>query len=142
MKKLLGLDLGSKTLGIAISDSLHISAHGYENYRFEYGNYKIAKEHVVEIVQKEDIEEIALGLPLHMSGEMSDRADSVIRFKKEVEELIPNIKIVLVDERLSTVMATRRLLEADISRNKRKKVIDMMSAQVILETYMGSRKKD
>lgn len=140
MKKILGLDLGTKTLGIAISDSLGIAAHGYENFTFEFGNYKKARERVLEIVQKENIEEIALGYPLHMSGEVSPRAESSKRFKEDLEKDNPNLKIILVDERLTTVIAHKRLMEADLSRNKRKEVIDMMSAVVILETYLQTRK--
>lgn len=140
MKKILGLDLGTKTLGIAISDSLGIAAHGYENFSFEFGNYKKARERVIEIVEKEGIEEIALGYPLHMSGETSDRSNSCLRFKDDLLALKPDLKINMVDERLTTVMATKRLLEADLSRKKRKEVIDMMSAVVILESYMASRK--
>ena len=140
MKKILGLDLGSKTLGIAISDSLGIAAHGYENFVFEPGNYKKAREHVLEITSKEGIDEIVLGYPLHMSGEVSPRAESTSRFKDDLLKENPNLNITLVDERLTTVIATRRLLEADISRKKRKEVIDKMSAVVILETYMSTRK--
>ena len=140
MKKILGLDLGTKTLGIAISDSLGIAAHGYENFTFEFGNYKKARERVLEIVQKEGVEEIALGYPLHMSGEVSPRAESSVRFKQDLEKENESLKITLVDERMTTMIATNRLMEADLSRNKRKQVIDMMSAVVILETYLATRK--
>lgn len=140
MKKILGLDLGTKTLGIAMSDSLLIAAHGYENFSFEFGNYKKARERVLEICSKEDIEEIALGYPLHMSGELSKRAESCMRFKDDLLKENPNLKIALVDERMTTIIANRRLLEADISRKKRKEVIDKMAAVVILESYMQTRK--
>ncbi|MCR5332898.1 MAG: Holliday junction resolvase RuvX [Bacilli bacterium] len=140
MKKILGLDLGTKTLGIALSDSLGIAAHGYENFTFEFGNYKKARERVLEICQKENVDEIALGYPLHMSGEVSPRAESSKRFKEDLEKENPNLKITLVDERLTTVIAHKRLMEADLSRKKRKDVIDEMSAVVILETYMQTRK--
>lgn len=139
MKKILGLDLGTKTLGIAISDSLGIAAHGYENFTFEKGNYKKARERVLEIASKEGIEEIALGLPLHMSGEMSDRATSCLRFRDDLLKDNPNLKINMVDERMTTIIANRRLLEADLSRAKRKAVIDEMSAVVILESYLASK---
>lgn len=140
MKKILGLDLGTKTLGIAISDSLGIAAHGYENFTFEYGNYKKARDRVHEIIVLEDIDEIALGYPLNMNGEISPRAESSKRFKEDLEKENPNVKVTLIDERMTTIIATRRLLEADISRKKRKEVIDKMSAVVILESYMGQRK--
>lgn len=139
MKRVLGLDLGTKTLGIAISDSLGIAAHGYENFTFEFLNFKKARERVHEICKKEDVDTIALGYPLHMSGEKSERALSVERFKKDLENENENLKITLIDERMTTIMANNRLLEADLSRNKRKKIIDMMSAVVILESYMAQK---
>lgn len=141
MKKILGLDLGTKTLGIAMSDSLLIAAHGYENFTFEFGNYKKARERVLEICSNEDIEEIALGYPLHMSGELSKRAESCNRFKDDLLKENPKLQITLVDERMTTIIANRRLLEADISRKKRKEVIDKMSAVVILESYLQTRKR-
>ena len=140
MNKLLGLDLGTKTLGIAISDALLIAAHGYENFTFEPGNYKKAREHVLKICDEEDITEIALGYPLHMNGEISERAKSCLRFKDDLLKDNPNLKITMVDERMTTIIANRRLLEADLSHKKRKEVIDKMSAVVILESYMMTRK--
>ena len=137
MSKVLGLDLGTKTLGIAISDSLRIAAHGLENFRFEIGNYKAAREHVLEIVKKENITEIALGYPLNMSGIAGERCESVNRFKSDLEKENNNLKITLIDERMTTIIANNRLLEADLSRAKRKEVIDKMSAVVILESYLS-----
>lgn len=139
MGKVIGLDLGTRTLGIAISDSMGIIAYGRETFRFEPGNYKAALNHVITLCEKEGVSEIALGLPLHMNGDIGDHAQSAIRFKEQLLELNSSLKIALVDERMSTMLANRRLLEADISRNKRKKVIDKMSAVVILETYLSMR---
>ena len=137
MSKVLGLDLGTKTLGIAMSDSLRIAAHGYENFVFEHMNFKKAREHVLEICKNEEINEIAFGYPLHMSGLEGERCESVNRFKSDLEKENPNLKITLIDERMTTIIANNRLLEADLSRNKRKKVIDEMSAVVILESYLA-----
>jgi len=137
MSKALGLDLGTKTLGIAITDSLRIAAHGLENFTFEFGNYKKAREHVLEIVKKENITDIALGYPLNMSGVAGERCESVERFKADLEKENPALKITLVDERMTTIIANNRLLEADLSRAKRKEVIDKMSAVVILESYLS-----
>lgn len=140
MSKVFGLDLGTTTLGVAISDTNGIFAYGYEQFRFEPGNYKKALNHVIEICHKEDVKEIALGLPLHMNGDVGERAQSSMRFKLELESLDSSLEIHLVDERMSTMLANSRLLEADISRKKRKAVIDKMSAVVILETYLGQRR--
>ena len=134
--KVLGLDLGEKTLGIAESDLMGIIAQGIENFRFEDNNYDIALDRVIYYVKKDDIKEIALGLPLHMSGDESEHSKLARLFKTMIEEKLPNIKVVLIDERWTTKQANRRLLEADLSRKKRKNVIDELSACIILDTYL------
>jgi len=138
VKKVIALDLGTKTCGIAVSDVLGI-AHGRENFRFVEGAYRQCLAHVYEVMQGENIDEVALGYPLNMDGSAGERAQSAERFKKELLEMMPNIQVSLVDERLTTVMANRRLLEADISRKKRHKVIDQQAAVVILESYINSK---
>ena len=135
MNKVLGLDLGTRTLGIAISDVLGI-AHGYEEFRFLEGAYKHAINRVLEVCEKEKVTEIALGYPLNMDGSEGEKALSSKRFKNSLLEANPNLKISLVDERMTTIIATKRLLEADLSRNKRHKVIDKQAAVVILESYL------
>ncbi len=135
MNKVLGLDLGTRTLGIAISDVLGI-AHGYEEFRFLEGAYKQAIKRVLEVCEKEKVTEIALGYPLNMDGSEGEKALSSKRFKNSLLEANPNLKISLVDERMTTIIATKRLLEADLSRNKRHKVIDKQAAVVILEFYL------
>ncbi|MCF0117414.1 MAG: Holliday junction resolvase RuvX [Bacilli bacterium] len=140
MAKALGLDLGTRTLGIAMSDSAGWYAYGVENFRFEEGNYKAAVARVVAIAKENNITELALGLPLHMNGQQGERAESCLRFKSELEEANPDFKIKMIDERMTTMIATRRLLEADLSRAKRKKVIDQQAAVVILESYLQMRK--
>lgn len=135
MNKALGLDLGTRTLGIAISDVLGI-AHGYEEFRFLEGAYKQAIKRVIEVCEKEKVTEIALGYPLNMDGSEGEKALSSKRFKNSLLEANPNLKISLVDERMTTIIATKRLLEADLSRNKRHKVIDKQAAVVILESYL------
>ena len=137
--KVLGLDLGEKTLGIAISDLMGIIAQGVENFRFEDNKYEQALERAIFYIKKENIKEVALGLPLHMSGDESDHSILARRFKEMLEEKIPNLKVVLIDERWTTKQANRRLLEADLSRKKRKNVIDKMAAVVILDTYLQMR---
>ena len=137
--KVLGLDLGEKTLGIAMSDLMGIIAQGIENFRFEDNKYEQALERAIYYIKKENIKEVALGLPLHMSGDESDHSILARKFKIMLEEKIPNLKVVLVDERWTTKQANRRLLEADLSRKKRKNVIDKMAAVVILDTYLQMR---
>lgn len=140
MKKMIGLDLGTKTLGIAVSDALGIAAHGVENFRFNEGAYQTAIAHALEVINREGVNEVAIGLALNMDGTESKSSQASRIFKDELFKHNPNLKIALVDERMSTMLASRRLLEADLSRAKRKKVIDMQSAVVILETYMEQKK--
>lgn len=138
--KVLGLDLGERSLGIAMSDLMGIIASGVENYRFEEMRLDLALERVCYYVKKEGIKEIALGYPLNMNGSESEHSKMCAEFKTMIEEAIKGVTCVLIDERWTTKQANRRLLEADLSRNKRKKVIDKMSAVIILDTYLNQRK--
>lgn len=140
MPKIIAFDLGRKSLGIAITDSLLISAHGYEEYRFSDGAFADATNHAVEVINKESVKEVCVGLPLHMSGEESKSSESARHFAKDLEKSLPDVKVVLIDERMTTIIANNRLLEANLSRKKRKEVIDKMSAVVILETYLNQRR--
>ena len=141
MDKVLGLDLGTKTLGIAISDALGLAAHGYENFVFKEFNYKKARQRVLEICKEENIHEIALGYPLHMNGELSKRAQSCMRFRDDLIKECPELKIELIDERLSTVEAQERMHNLGYNTKQMKKVIDMMAAVVILETYLARKEQ-
>lgn len=137
--KVLGLDLGEKTLGVAESDLMGVIAQGIETYRFPDNDFDQALERVLFYLRKDQIKEIALGLPLHMSGDESDHSRLARRFKEMIEASAPGVKVVLIDERWTTKQANRYLMEADLSRAKRKKVIDKMAAVVILETYLQMR---
>jgi len=138
VKKVMGLDLGTRSCGIAISDTLGI-AHPKEEFRFLEGAYRQCLAHLAELLKKEDIHEIALGYPLNMDGSVGESAKRSERFKAELLEMDPALSVTLVDERLTTVMASRRLLEADLSRGKRHAVIDQQAAQVILESYLNQK---
>lgn len=142
MKRILGLDLGTKTLGIAMTDELGIAPHGYETFRFEEFNYKKAREHVVEICQKYDIEEVALGIPYYASGDISPRAQSCLRFKDDLLKLNPNLKIEMIDESYSTIEADEMLKETNLSYYKRKEIIDEMAAVVILKRYLAKKENN
>lgn len=138
MNKAVGLDLGTKSCGIAISDSLGI-AHGREEFRFQEGAYRQCLAHVIDFLHKEGVKEVALGYPLNMDGSAGESAHRSERFKEELLSLDPLLQIELVDERLTTVMASKRLLEADLSRKKRHGVIDQQAAIVILESYLAKK---
>lgn len=136
--RVLGLDLGSRTLGIAISDALGIIASGVETYRFDDERYDLALNRVLEIVREKKVSKIVLGYPKHMNGDIGEKAKLSEDFKRQIEEKI-DIEVVLVDERWTTKLAESRLLQADVSRKKRKQVIDKMAAVVILQNYLDSK---
>lgn len=136
----LGLDLGTKTLGIAITDKTRTIASVLKVIYFKSEDYDTPLKEVKEIVQNYDIKKIALGLPKNMNNSYGFASERSLKFKEKLEELV-NVPIVLIDERLSTVEAENILLNADISRKKRKKVIDGVAAQIILETLIKKEEK-
>ena len=138
MGRLLGLDLGTRTCGIAMSDPMGIIASGYENYRFYENDFDNALNHIKEICEKMNIEKIVIGLPKHMNGDMGEKCDMVLAFKSRLEEAT-KLEVVTVDERWTTVIANKRLLDADLSRKKRKEVIDKMAAVEILQGYLNRK---
>lgn len=138
MEKIIGLDLGSRTCGIAISDALGMMAHGVETFRFPENQDTLAVERVKELVKENQVKKIVLGLPKHMNGDVGIRGEISIRFKEKLETALEGIEVILVDERLTTKIAESQLLFADVSRKKRKKVIDKMAAVTILQGYLDS----
>lgn len=141
MEKILGLDLGSKTCGIAMSDVLGMIAHGVETFRFKEEQYEKAVERVEELVNQNNIHSIVLGLPKHMNGDIGIRGEISIMFKELLETRIKGIEVILIDERLTTKVAEKSLIFADVSRKNRKKVIDKMAAVTILQGYLDSHQK-
>lgn len=139
MNKVLGLDLGSRTCGIAMSDILGMLAHGVETFRFKDNDYTSCARHVKALVEQNDIHTIVLGLPKHMNGDIGERGEISIAFKKMLEEMIAGIEVILIDERLTTKVAESQLIFADVSRKKRKKVIDKMAAVEILQGYLDRK---
>jgi putative Holliday junction resolvase len=135
MERILGLDLGSRTCGIAISDELGLLAHGVETYRFSENAYKKCSYRIKALVDEYNIHTIVLGLPKHMNGDLGERAQISIDFKKRLEEMM-DVEVILEDERLTTVIATNNLIFGDVSRKKRKKVVDKMAAVEILQGYL------
>lgn len=132
----LGLDLGSKTLGIAISDRLGIIANPLEVIR--YNNYEELLDKLNEIIASKKVDTIVLGNPLNLDGTLSKRSEETLKFKEVLENKL-NLNVILQDERLSTVEAENILIENNTSRKNRKKVIDKMAATIILESYLNRR---
>ena len=135
----LGLDLGSRTLGISISDTTLTIASAYKTIRFDEGNYNSLISELDKIIKEFDISKIILGFPKNLNNTVGDRGNTTIEFSNLLKKSL-NIEVILQDERLTTVEATNYMLEADISRKKRKKKIDSLAANIILQTYLDKEK--
>lgn len=131
----LGLDLGTKTLGIAMSDKTNTLASSLKVVRFNKEDYETAANEVKSIVEEYDIGKVALGLPKNMNNTLGFASERSLAFKKLLESKI-DVPIYLVDERLSTTEAENFLISMDVSRGKRKKIIDGKAAEIILETFI------
>lgn len=132
----IGLDLGTKTLGVAISDKTGIIASFYDSFRYDSEEELLEK--IKSIIEKEKVDVIVLGLPKNMNGSLGFRAQDTISFGDKLKSFV-NKEVVLQDERLTTRVATDVLVNADVSRKKRKKVIDGVSAVVILQSYLDRK---
>lgn len=135
----LGLDLGTKTLGIALSDITLTIASSYKTINFIENDYTSLLPILSELVQELNIKKIILGLPKNMNNTLGDRAKITMEFKEMLENNL-KIEVVLQDERLSTVEATNYMLESDLTRKKRKKKIDALAANIILQTYLDKER--
>ena len=131
----IGLDLGSKTLGIAISDKTNTIASIYKTLFFDEVDYDKLINELKIIVEENDITTIVLGYPLNMNNTVGQRAEISIEFKKIIENKL-EIPVVLMDERLTSVISNNVLINANVSRKKRKKKVDGMAAVVILQSFL------
>lgn len=136
--RILGLDVGSKTVGVALSDEFGWTAQGLETLKINEEKNVFGFERIGEIIKEYGVSTVVIGLPKNMNGSIGPRAEASQRFAAEVEKLF-EVPAVLWDERLTTMAAERVLLEADVSRKKRKKVIDKMAAVMILQGYLNSK---
>jgi len=136
LARIIGLDVGDKRIGIALSDLLMITAQPVETYtRTQEEQSDI--EYLVGLMEKNDVDKIVCGLPKNMNGTIGEQAEKVQAFAEKLKEASGK-QLVYWDERLTTKSAHRTLLEADVSRKKRKKVVDKIAAVYILQGYMDS----
>lgn len=133
----MGLDVGDKTIGVAVSDAMGWTAQGVETIRRT--NKKADYRRLVEIIQEKEVTKIVVGLPKNMNGTLGPQGEKVLDFVKELKNRV-STEMILWDERLTTVAAERTLIQADVSRKKRKQVIDMIAATYILQSYLDSQK--
>ena len=136
--KYMGLDLGSKTLGIALSDDTLTIATAYKTLYFENEDYDTLIEPLKEIINNNNIKKIILGYPKNMNNTIGTRAKITEEFKQKIEKNL-NIETILQDERLTSVISNNILIEANMSRKKRKKKVDSIAASIILQSYLDKK---
>lgn len=136
MERMIGLDFGSKTVGVAVSDGLGITAQGLEIIRRTSENkLRQTCARIETIIDEYKIEKIVLGLPKHMNNTMGERAEKTLAFKEMLERRT-GLEVVMWDERLTTVEADRTMMESGIRREHRKEYVDMLAAVYILQGYL------
>lgn len=136
--RIMGLDYGERRIGVAMSDLFGWTAQGIEV--IDQKLVKDAMGRIAQLVKEYEVESIVVGLPKNMNGTVGPSGEYCIAFAEQVRQII-NLPVQLWDERLTTVAAERALLEADVSRRKRKQVIDKMAAAILLQNYLDSRAK-
>lgn len=138
----MGLDFGSKTVGVAISDPLLITAQGIEIIRRKEEN-KLRKTlaRIEELIVQYEVEEIVLGFPKNMNDTIGERAELSLEFKDKLERRT-GLPVIMWDERLTTVAADRAMIEAGIRREDRKEYVDKIAAVFILQGYLDRRRME
>lgn len=139
--KIVGLDLGSKTLGVAVSDPSMTIATKLSTIIFANNDFDYAINELFAILKGVEINCFVLGLPKNMDGSLGFQAQSSINFKAKLEEKF-NKEVILWDERLTSKMAESVMISANLSRKKRKTKVDFVAATIILQSYLDSRKRD
>ena len=134
--RIIGLDVGSKTIGVAVSDPLGFTAQGLEIFPINEAKGEFGFDRLADLVKDYKVEKFVVGLPKNMNNTSGPRVEASQAYGKKIKELF-DLPVEYQDERLTTVQAERMLVEqADVSRGKRKKVIDKLAAQLILQNYL------
>lgn len=136
MERILGLDIGEKRIGVAVSDPLGYTAQGVKTIHRE-SKIKDMKE-IEDLLIQYEIKKVVVGMPKNMNGTIGPSGEMVKKVAEKIKNKF-NIELIYVDERLSTVSAERILIEGDVRRENRKKVIDMVAATYILQTYLDTK---
>ncbi|GAS83548.1 MULTISPECIES: Holliday junction resolvase RuvX [Paenibacillus] len=136
--KILGLDYGDRRIGVAASDAFGWTAQGLEVLERRRDEGEFAR--IAELVREHEISEIVVGLPKNMNGTVGPRGEICIAFAERLRDEL-NLPVHLWDERLTTMAAERTLIEADVSRKKRKQVVDKMAASLILQNYLDANSR-
>jgi putative Holliday junction resolvase len=137
----MGLDVGSKTVGVALSDPFGWTAQGIEIIRIDEAVGEFGFDRLKELVEEYEVDSFVVGLPKNMNNSIGPRAEASLAYGEKLEQLF-HLPVYYQDERLTTVQAERMLIqEADTSRNKRKKVIDKLAAMMILQNYLDANSR-
>lgn len=137
--RIMGLDVGSKTIGVAVSDLLGWTAQGIETIKINESREELGLDRLKELIEEYEVERIVVGLPKNMDGSIGNRAEISLDYGKKLERLF-SLPVIYQDERLTTMQATRMLIEeGNTSRKKRKKVIDKLAAVMILQNYLDQQ---
>ena len=137
----LGIDLGSKTVGLAMSDTTLTIASTYKTIFFKDEDYNSTINEIKDIIKEYNITKIILGLPKNMNNTLGERAEITLKYK-ELLEKSTDLPVIMFDERLTSVKSNSILIEADMSRKKRKKKVDSIAAQIILQDYLNKEKNN
>ncbi len=136
--RIMGLDYGTKTVGVAISDALGLTAQGIETIeRKEENKLRRTCARIEELIREYEVKKIVLGFPKHMNNDVGERAEKSLEFKAMLERRT-GLEVIMWDERLTTVAAERTLIESKVRREDRKKYIDKIAAVFILQGYLDS----
>ncbi|MFC5591096.1 Holliday junction resolvase RuvX [Sporosarcina soli] len=136
--RIMGLDVGTKTVGVAISDALGWTAQGIETVKIDESAGQFGMERIRELVQEYEVNEFIVGYPKNMNNTIGPRGEASENYARLLTETF-GFPVTLWDERLTTMAAERMLIDADVSRKKRKTVIDKMAAVMILQGYLDSK---
>ncbi|MCI6158979.1 MAG: Holliday junction resolvase RuvX [Selenomonadaceae bacterium] len=140
MRRYLGLDIGDRTIGIAVSDLLGLTAQGVETIHRKSLDDDLNR--LGELMEQYETRSLVSGLPKNMNGTEGPRCEVTKAFVAKIKERYPDVSVTFWDERLTTVAATRSLIQADVSRKKRKKVIDKMAAVLILQGFLDRQRQN
>jgi len=136
----MGLDVGSKTVGVAISDALGWTAQGIETVKIDEDAGQFGMKRIKELVTEYDVDSFVVGYPKNMNNSIGPRGEASEKYADLLKDEF-GLPVILWDERLTTMAAERMLIDADVSRKKRKTVIDKMAAVMILQGYLDSKNR-
>ena len=136
--RILGIDLGRRTVGIAISDEKEIIASPVNTFRIRENDLQGALDCVKMTIEEYGVQKIVLGLPKNMNGTIGPQAEYCLEFQKMLESET-KLEVIMIDERMTSIMANNLMIDADLSRNKRKQNVDKLAASIILQSYLDKK---